>query len=374
MIRRLVVLLTFLLLLPAVRSVVSNDHVLGSNRPQLLEEPNPIIVDINGYGDHTTIEEAIDSSSHGDVIEIWEGRYPENILIHRDITLRGNGTSSTVIDGKGMGNVITILSGQVIIMDLVITNSGAYGSGVDMRGSLNCVIRGNRISNCGFGISGDLDRSGNNSILSNVIHDCSEAAIWIEGNNNNISGNKINDSRTGVAVNGFNNSIFNNTIKKNQIGISMGKLQNEVLIMGNSYTMSNSLDRLVEGSLTPSISNSKALLLSGGGMTLADHSTQAQTPGSHWNSTLNGGRKWNWAVLQDQSQIPGFPTTEQYWINSLNGAKVLNGMINGTGGQTILIAIGSVVVGIILNKKKKKPIVAPEQPEIITSDQWPYQR
>ena len=308
------------------------------------------------------------------MIEIWEGRYPENILIHRDITLRGNGTSSTVIDGKGMGNVITILSGQVIIMDLVITNSGAYGSGVDMRGSLNCVIRGNRISNCGFGISGDLDRSGNNSILSNVIHDCSEAAIWIEGNNNNISGNKINDSRTGVAVNGFNNSIFNNTIKKNQIGISMGKLQNEVLIMGNSYTMSNSLDRLVEGSLTPSISNSKALLLSGGGMTLADHSTQAQTPGSHWNSTLNGGRKWNWAVLQDQSQIPGFPTTEQYWINSLNGAKVLNGMINGTGGQTILIAIGSVVVGIILNKKKKKPIVAPEQPEIITSDQWPYQR
>ena len=110
----------------------------------------------------------------------------------------------------------------------------------------------------------------------------------------------------------------------------------EVLILGNSYTQGNNLDSLTESLLQNDVANANADRLAAGGLNLHDHATRAQTAGHQWNTTLNSGN-WDWVVLQDQSQIPSFPTSGQYWQNSKAGAEVLNEIIKDNGGETVLL-------------------------------------
>ena len=53
-----------------------------------------------------------------------------------------------------------------------------------------------------------------------------------------------------------------------------------------------------------------------------------------WNTT-NGN--WDWVVLQDQSQIPGFPRSQAEWIASKDGAVEIAEVIEDNGGETVLM-------------------------------------
>ena len=110
----------------------------------------------------------------------------------------------------------------------------------------------------------------------------------------------------------------------------------EVLMLGNSYTQANNLESLTESMLTNYFANSNVDRLAAGGLNLADHSSRVQTSGHQWNTTINNGN-FDWVVLQDQSQIPSFPVTSQYWQDSLSGAVVLNDMIEDNGAETVLL-------------------------------------
>jgi hypothetical protein len=136
-----------------------------------------IIVDIDGSGDYTTIQDGIDNSQDGDVVLVYPGRYIENVNFNgHSITLAslelttGNEVyiDSTIIDGNRSGSCVTVVSGEdASIRGFTITN----GSGTDMpagnRGGgiithnayegntildiINCTIKDN-ISQSGGGI------------------------------------------------------------------------------------------------------------------------------------------------------------------------------------------------------------------------------
>ena len=110
----------------------------------------------------------------------------------------------------------------------------------------------------------------------------------------------------------------------------------EVLMIGNSYTQGNNLESLTESLLTNYFANSNVDRLAAGGLNLDDHANRVQTSGHQWNTTLNNGN-YDWVVLQDQSQIPSFPSNSQYWQDSLSGAVVLNDVIEDNGAETILL-------------------------------------
>ncbi len=295
-----------------------------------------IYVDDSGGKDHTTIQAAVDAANPGDTIYIWDGTYNENVVIDKNLTLIGNGSQTTIVDGGDIIDVISITAAQCNISGLMIRQSGVEHCGIDMRYVDNSTIENCTIYHTKYGICADLD-SNNNTIQFNTVYDTSHVGIWMRGDGNFIRNNTVYSNPTGIAATGDHNTVKGNHLDENIYSGQLGVFANEMLHIGNSYTGANSLDILVDAAFQPRIPNHDSFPLSGGGMTLDDHATNALTPGHQWNDTLNGGHKWNYVFLQDQSQIPGFPTDNTYWIDSKEGAKVLNNMTRDIGAETVFM-------------------------------------
>jgi len=118
-----------------------------------------------------------------------------------------------------------------------------------------------------------------------------------------------------------------------------------VLMLGNSYTQQGALEVRVADALegaVPAFEDVYTQALTAGGLTLADHAARADgTEGeTSWRQALVTGPDagtWDVVVLQDQSQVPGFPQTEPMWVDSRDGAVVLDGLIGDGGGETMFL-------------------------------------
>ena len=94
---------------------------------------------INVPDDYPTIQEAIDAAQDGDEIVVAEGNYHENLdLLGKAVTLRSTDpddptvVADAVIDGDGMGTVVTCASGegaQTVISGFTIYNGSAVDGG-----------------------------------------------------------------------------------------------------------------------------------------------------------------------------------------------------------------------------------------------------
>jgi len=108
-----------------------------------------------------------------------------------------------------------------------------------------------------------------------------------------------------------------------------------VLFVGNSYTGKNDLAGLyatlvAEGQ--PQWSDVVVLARTPGGYTLAGHWQDAQTPGELLHELMvDPDPPWDFVVLQDQSQIPGFPQDNFEWLASRDGAVGLAGLAAAEG-------------------------------------------
>jgi len=108
----------------------------------------------------------------------------------------------------------------------------------------------------------------------------------------------------------------------------------DVLMLGNSYTAQNSLSARVQSLFDEAGTSASVSDLTGGGMKLYEHADNAESNGNQWNTALTTNQ-YEFVILQDQSQVPSFPTTESYWQNSKNGAIRLDSMIEDAGAETI---------------------------------------
>jgi hypothetical protein len=95
---------------------------------------------INVPGDYALIQDAIDASVNGDVINIAAGTYNEHSLnpggkaITIQGTLNGDGSLATTIDAQQAGIVFEVNSGEdydTRIQSLIITGSGDHDSGIE---------------------------------------------------------------------------------------------------------------------------------------------------------------------------------------------------------------------------------------------------
>ena len=100
---------------------------------------------INVPGDYALIQDAIDASSNGDVIDVAAGTYNEHELnpdgkaITIQGTLNADGSLATIVDAQQNGSVFVIDSGEgdgTLIKNLLITGGDDdFGGGIHCRNS-----------------------------------------------------------------------------------------------------------------------------------------------------------------------------------------------------------------------------------------------
>ena len=116
-----------------------------------------------------------------------------------------------------------------------------------------------------------------------------------------------------------------------------------VVFVGNSYTAYNGLSdgyrdaaRVAGGDRFTSVS---ARAVTPGGYRLTQHASDAADPSSSLGTWLASGAEalpLTHLVLQEQSQIPGFPTGQPDYEASLDGAVALAARADALGAQTVL--------------------------------------
>lgn len=72
--------------------------LVGVAGKSLLAADSTIVVDPQGNGDFTTINEAVAAAEDGDTVVLRAGNYPESVLVTKAITIRGEEPGTAVID------------------------------------------------------------------------------------------------------------------------------------------------------------------------------------------------------------------------------------------------------------------------------------
>ena len=232
----IIISLVLLLSTPSVR-------VLDSGG---IETSNIIYVGGSGYGNYSSIQQAIDNASSGDTIFIYtySSPYYENIVIDKPLTLIGEDQDTTIIDGRMNGDVILIESSNVVISNLTIVNCSFEYSNIHLVYSNNNSITNCRISSNDNGIR--MYNSNNNVISSCIISSCYSYSrknyygISLSNSNNNIiTDNYIRFNSIGVSISQSNNNYIHNCeIYSNKLsGISIAYSDNNRIY--NSHILNN---------------------------------------------------------------------------------------------------------------------------------------
>jgi hypothetical protein len=218
----------------------------------LLTPGNILFVGGNGTGNYSNIQDAINDSSDGDTVYVYDDSSPyyENVVVNKSITLMGEDRNNTIIDANGVGDVFYVSASNVTISGFTIQNSGNgthNNAGIVIHSSYN-IVNDNIISNnneCGIYCRMEY-KYGNNIIYDNIIENNIRYGIIIEDTlnyENDVYGNHIENNAYGIGVTTMSepdditgkNNIFGNTITRNLggIGIDSGY---EILVYGNNIT------------------------------------------------------------------------------------------------------------------------------------------
>ena len=76
----------------------------------------------SGPGNYSSIQDAIDDAFDGDTVFVYaySSPYYENVVVDKSINIIGENNETTVIDGSGSGNTVSILSDNSVIKNFKI--------------------------------------------------------------------------------------------------------------------------------------------------------------------------------------------------------------------------------------------------------------
>ena len=199
-----------------------------------------IIVDDDGGEDFTKIQDAINASQDGDTIKVFKGKYHENIIINKSVSLFGNSSELTSIIQPDEGKFISITVENVTLAGFHIQSQfernsysvmiesnnvsilknriSSLDSGIAASGSNNITISDNEISVRWYGIT--VSGSTHTYIQNNSILKCNRGVIILRSNNITIKSNIIIQNGAGLFFVSSNDCVIDsNLISKNDNGI-----------------------------------------------------------------------------------------------------------------------------------------------------------
>jgi uncharacterized repeat protein (TIGR03803 family)/parallel beta-helix repeat protein len=140
----------------------------------IYEGSDPTITPVNRVeNDNTgiiyaTIQTAVNAAFPGNKLNIWAGTYYENVVIEKPLTLIGNGSANTIINGSATGNAVTVKSNGVTLNNFQVTWCKGY-VGILLNNVQNCRVENITAAKNTEGIR--LDGSSNNVLVNNYIQD-----------------------------------------------------------------------------------------------------------------------------------------------------------------------------------------------------------
>jgi parallel beta-helix repeat protein len=232
--------------------------VLMEKTSHPLTKGNILYVGGSGPNNYTKIQDAVNASSNGDTIYVYDDSSPyyEHIVITSSINLTGENKETTIIDGNGSNPLQSVVllaeSASLVTIQGFTIKHGFYGIEIEFESNNNTITR-NIISNNDYGIV--LDASSNNTITDNLVTSNNRhGVILMWGCNNTIMGNNItsnNDTGIELFAGCCHNIIKNNNIQNNGRGISLYQVCHFNIITGNSISNSTcSIDLFQSGSNT----------------------------------------------------------------------------------------------------------------------------
>jgi len=209
----------------------SATHIILIKPTIISFEGNKLYVGGSGEENYTRIQDAIDNSSNGDTVFVFDDLSPyyENIVIDKSIILQGENKNTTLIDGNYNDDVVYISADFVYISDFTIINSGKYDFdvGIEINSDYNTIFNNNVHDNEGDDlVSGGIliNSSSNNTIhLNNIYSNKYDGISIINSDSNHIHHNKVfNNKRLGITLtNSSNNIIEDNEVYENFCGICL---------------------------------------------------------------------------------------------------------------------------------------------------------
>jgi parallel beta-helix repeat protein len=176
-------------------------------------------------GAFTSIQDAINASSDGDTVYVYNGTYHENVVVNKTINLIGENKDITTINGSGIGDVIAVNADFVNITGFTVRDSGTGAgsdpdSGIELDNVSNCRVFDNSVFETSTGIN--IYYSNENTVTDNNISNIDYEGIWLRySSNNSITHNTL--MYTWVAIyddeSSNKNTFSYNEIKYNEEGI-----------------------------------------------------------------------------------------------------------------------------------------------------------
>jgi parallel beta-helix repeat protein len=199
---------------------------------------NTLYVGGSGPNNYTKIQDAVDNASNGDTVFVFDDSSPyyETIMINTSLSLQGENSETTIINGS-LGNYpdwnhtfgVSINADNVTIRGFTI--QGCNLSGITISAS-TCNITTNILADNYYGITmgseNDTQKKGSNTIINNLfLRD--DAGIYVSGGwNNIITENVFSQNMISIIVAlSANTLISHNIISESDRGIT---------IMGSYYT------------------------------------------------------------------------------------------------------------------------------------------
>ena len=243
-----------------------NINIGGDSRPLTtpsVPSPTEVYVDddyydggtndghIWGYDAFNTIQGGINGVAIGGIITVYNGTYPENVVVDKPIQLYGEDRENTVVDGGNITNTFTVTANNVVINGFKITNGNSIypNAGIFLDHVEGSIINHNNVSgNNGHGVF--VMWGSNNQIFDNILMNNCLPNIRIDGLDAHarIAINTIEHSSTDSGIflyDAHDVLIENNTVSNNNVfGITLQGDISNVTIQGNQI-LNNGIDGIM---------------------------------------------------------------------------------------------------------------------------------
>ena len=247
-----------------------------------ITKANIITVDDDGPADYQTIQEAIDAAIPGDTIYVYEGTYPEHVIVNKTVKLKGEAKEKVIVTGSGSGTVFLVTADRVSISRFTIRD-GDYGIFSDRTDALE--VTDNIVTSYIYGIY--QNRTTDSWITYNDISYGEYGIVTYEAHNDGIRHNTISYN-TVYGAKDYNSQLKNcfnwNKFFKNKVAYYYDPDQElSTLEFDGNIIEDNEIGIKVAGASTVKLTNN-TIRNNGYGIYLTDASPLV------FNNSLDGNR------------------------------------------------------------------------------------